>query len=196
MHHLEWAMSNYHEMHENDANFGYRSCWFGGVAYLQPPPRNLLFLASSNVTKEPALALSGEYAWNLGHHDNLAPGGSMEYTATAISAVCDRKVKTQFMIQVMAVSSASRIQGEVAFDFEGDGIFDRTEIYHVADLGGGDVSSYTRKSAGMEVVGAAFKDMKNGAVRMRLFNTGEDHCKIFHAIEAAPSYVTIPYFPY
>ncbi|EKX43636.1 hypothetical protein GUITHDRAFT_140387 [Guillardia theta CCMP2712] len=42
-HHLEWALSSYHETKIHEA-YPYQTCWFHCFVYLNPPPLNFFFL--------------------------------------------------------------------------------------------------------------------------------------------------------
>ena len=113
--HLEWAMTSLHEMHEGKPDHGYRTCWFGGAAYLLPAPVNELFVELPAGGKAGRLVGSG-----LEDPDRsvevmaLHAGGTIVFEATQHRAFADRKRKQAgFEIHVRAPGPGAILQAEV-----------------------------------------------------------------------------------
>ena len=117
--HLEWTMTSLHEMHEGKNNHGHSTCWFGGIAYLVPPPVNELFLElpsgsdsiapgamlllrSEGDTIEGRLVRSGGENMSLCRDVQvLKAGESIAFEAKNYHAVADRmRKKATFEIHV------------------------------------------------------------------------------------------------
>jgi hypothetical protein len=117
--HLEWTMTSLHEMHEEKINHGHSTCWFGGIAYLVPPPVNELFLElpsgsdsiapgatlllrSEGDTIEGRLVRSGGENMSLCRDVQvLKAGESIAFEAKNYHAVADRmRKKATFEIHV------------------------------------------------------------------------------------------------
>ena len=99
--HAEWAMTSFHEYRSELPGYGFRACWFGGAAYLMPPPLNILFLANTAQEGRPGatassgqaarLAVSGQY-----EHGSegrlLSPGDAVHFSIVGLTAIHDWKV--------------------------------------------------------------------------------------------------------
>ena len=99
--HAEWAMTSFHDHRSELPGYGFRACWFGGAAYLMPPPLNVLFLTAASEQSHPAtvpaterrarLAVSGQYERG-GDDELLRPGAAVSYTIEGLTAIHDFKV--------------------------------------------------------------------------------------------------------
>lgn len=198
--HLQWAMTSYHERHRDEFHNSYRSCWFGGIAYLVPAPVNVLYIASSPWETDGAglLALSGEYPINLQQVFRIPSGGSASFHFTGLDAKYDRKAETAF--KAMARSSdpsTAVIEVEVSYDFDGDGVHDRTEkSYPMKVEQSSEFHAVVASFRTNQAAGSPFQDFEKGSVWLRILNTGAADLEVLEAGERTPSHVQIPYFPY
>jgi len=206
--HLEWAMTSLHETREDTRGHGHSTCWFGDIAYLVPAPVNEFFLelpqnstsgrSSSNNNGGRLVKSGGEDLLRSSDVMVLGAGKSIFFESTRLIAFADKKRKhATFEIHVQGGQPGALLLAELAFDFDGNGEYDRVETFHThavrTNLNG---TAYTWKARGQVRGDASFRNLETGSVRLQLSNVGTEDCELWRFAEASPSHVRIPYFPY
>ena len=190
--HANWAYEHWYLTDES-----YTSCFFGSGAYL-----------SDSVDKNPPLGhyemttdgkLSYPTAANTkGATDSIAPGASKSWVSTGFTG---NWVGTNavFSIWLTGTVPDCRAHGEVSYDFNGNGTWDRIEVY--SDSSDSlrvlpESEAYTNAVGTDDSTNGEYASMTpSGKVKVTIFNDKDSKggIQVVVATGEAPSFITVPY---
>jgi len=195
--HFNWAANQYYQKHKGD-HAGYLSCYFGGLTELHPPQRNLLFLSNNT------LGHSTTYPSGVGVTSTLVQPpkgthkGALTYIGHNLTAAFAKGTKspwTTFSLWTAGQTPGQKVQADLAFDFNGDGKYDRFE--HFAATKEALVPAYQSyaNTVNPTIKGSSYKNLDNGTVRLRVWSATKGQSDLMLSTKAYPSVVVIPYDP-
>eukprot|EP00960_Hanusia_phi_P063859 765605-Hanusia_phi.AAC.1 len=201
-HHLEWALSSYHETHMTDA-YPYQTCWFRCSAYLNPPPLNFFFLGIvHNVHGLESKGFFSPDGLRVCQDDvdegrlSIRSNESLDIASDSVTVVRNTKAKSLVLnLQFVADTKETLVIVEILFDFDGNGHIDK-----VVKMRGHKVSPMNRRSYQWVAVFSpedkTLKNFVNGKFIVRVLNAGEHQCTLYGTSTEKPSHLFIPYFAY
>ena len=190
--HADWAFEHYYLTDES-----YTSCFFASNAFLEDSQDHKPPLGHYELTKDGRLMYPTP-AKTQGATDSIAPGASKVWTV--VDGLTGNWVGTNAVFRLWLTGSVPgcRAHAEVAYDFNGDGKAERTEVYSDSSDSLSvlpEYEAYTNAVGTDDSTTGEYASMKNGKVSVTVFN--DQHSagaiQVMVATNEAPSFITVPY---
>lgn len=190
--HADWAFEHYYLTDES-----YTSCFFASNAYLRDSQDHKPPLGHYELTKDGRLMYPTP-AKTQGGTDTIAPGGSKVWTV--VEGLTGNWVGTNAIFRLWLTGSVPgcRAHAEIAYDFNGDGKAERTEVY--SDSSDSlrvlpEYEAYTNAVGTDDSTSGDYASMQNGKVSVTVFNDKDSKgaIQVMVATNESPSFITVPY---
>ena len=190
--HADWAFEHYYLTDES-----YTSCFFASNAYLRDSQDHKPPLGHYELTKDGRLMYPTP-AKTQGGTDTIAPGGSKVWTV--VEGLTGNWVGTNAIFRLWLTGSVPgcRAHAEIAYDFNGDGKPERTEVY--SDSSDSlrvlpEYEAYTNAVGTDDSTSGDYASMQNGKVSVTVFNDKDSKgaIQVMVATNESPSFITVPY---
>ena len=190
--HADWAFEHYYLTDES-----YTSCFFASNAYLSDSEDHKPPLGHYEMTKAGSLMYPTP-AKSEGATDSIAPGDSKQWTTA--EGLNGNWIGTNavFSLWLTGAVQNCRAHAEVAYDFDGDGKAERTEVYSDSSASLPvlpEYEAYTNAVGTEDSTTGEYAAMKNGKVTLTVFNDKESlgAIQVMVSTNEAPSFITVPY---